>query len=144
MRQIHPDEMLGLIHANGVWSTVFGVAAEFILDYPKYDPSYFPGRGGVTFRDGLDVVTPQDGDRYLKALSAGVVPREELAALVEGYGSERTRPVVLIDFDGALFVSSFFDQAFEEEAGLGWNSRYGDPMAFAPPDLQEVWPPFNE
>ena len=86
------------------------------------------------------VVAPQDGERYLKALREGLVPREDLDALVEQYGPQRTRPVAVIDFDNALFVSPFFDQALEDEVGPGWSGSCGDPMVSAPPEFQApVW-----
>ena len=65
-------------------------------------------------------------------------------ALLNEYGPDRTRPIVLIDFDNALFVSAFFDQALEDEVGAGWTGSYSDPMQHAPAELQAIWPPFPE
>ena len=131
-----------LIKLGDKWYFAVGTTADFVLDYPSYDPTYFPGRGSFTFRDGLDVVSPADGERYLAALAEGVVSVDEIDSVLKEYGPDRTRPQFLIDFDNASFTSSFFDQALEDEVGAGWTGSYSDPMAAAPPHLQAIWPPF--
>ena len=132
-----------MVRVRGAWFYAIGATATFILDYPAYDPSYVPGRYGVVFRDGLDVVTPADGFRFLHALGDGVAAFDEIRDVVAMHGLSRTRPQFLIDFDSALFVSAFFDQALEDEAGPGWSSSYTDPMEAAPAEFQEIWPAFN-
>ena len=134
----------GLVTVRSAWFFVVGTTADFILDYPAYDPSCFPGRHGVTFRDGLDVVTPADGFRYLAALGAGVIGIDQVGSVIDEYGLDRTRPRFLIDFDKATFTSAFFDQALEGEVGEGWSSSYSDPIAASPPHVQSIWPPFDE
>ena len=139
--ELHIDQHGGLVHCNDEWFLVMGFVADFILDYASYDPTYSPD--DYVFRDGLVVVTPNDGLQYLAALRSRSVARPEFAALLERYGPDRTRPIALIDFDNALFVSSFFDQALEDEVGDGWTGSYSDPMAAAPAELQAIWPPFE-
>lgn len=132
-----------IVQVRGAWFYVIGTTADFIMDYPSYDPTYFPGRGGIVFRGGLDVVSPTDGFQYLAALAEGVASIADVGTIVEKYGPDRTRPQFLIDFDNAMFISAFFDQALEDEVGPGWTGSYTDPLASAPAELQAIWPPFE-
>ena len=144
MMDLHIDQQAGLVRVGGEWFLVMGYVADFILDYPAYDPNYDPSRRPTPFRNGLMTVTPQDGHAYMEALAHRSLPLDQVGALLNEYGPDRTRPIILIDFDNALFVSAFFDQALEDEVGAGWTGSYADPMQHAPPELQAIWPPFPE
>ena len=143
MIEIRSIDHPGIVKVQHAWFYVIGTTADFILDYPSYDPTYDPNQRPVPFRDGLLVVTPDDGFRYLHALREGVVPIDSLDELVAEYGPDRTRPQFLIDFDSATFASAFFDQTLEDEVAPGWTGSYSDPMAACPISLQGTWPPFK-
>ena len=144
MTEIRSIDHPALVTIKNAWFYVLGTTADFILDYPSYDPNYDPSTRPVPFRAGLMVVTPQDGFLYLSAFEERVFAIGDLGPLIDEYGLDRTRPQFLVDFDNATFTSAFFDQALEGEVGEGWSSSYSDPIAASPPHVQSIWPPFDE
>lgn len=138
-RELHSIEGTGLVTIRGAWFFVVGTDAEFILDYPSYDPRYDPVED-ANFRRGLAVVRPQDGFTYLQAMNDdGVYPIDDIPSFIDQHGAERVQPIVLIDFDNARFVSTFFDLPLEDHAGTGWESTYEDLFNYVPHHIAAHW-----
>jgi hypothetical protein len=87
------------------------------------------------------VVTPDDGFAYLHAMREGVFPITDIESFIEHNDAERVQPIVLIDFDNAKFVSSFFDLPMEDHAGLGWDASYEDLLDHVPETIAAHWRP---
>lgn len=141
-RKLDSIEGTGLVTIQGAWFFVVGTDGEFILDMDSYDPTYDPTQWEHEFRGGLDVVTPDDGFAYLHAMREGVFPVSDIESFIDANDAERVRPIVLIDFDNAKFVSSFFDLPFEDHAGDGWDATYvEDLLAHLPDTIAAHWRP---
>ncbi|MEL6984098.1 MAG: hypothetical protein AAFO29_16860 [Actinomycetota bacterium] len=139
-RKLISIESTGLVTIRGAWYLVVGTHAHFILDYPGYDPSYDPVEN-ATFRGGLAVVAPDDGFAYLHALRERVFPITDIESFIDANDAERIRPIVLIDFDNAAFVSSFFDLPMEDHAAPGWDASYEDLLDHVPDTIAAHWRP---
>ena len=85
------------------------------------------------------VVTPGDGFAYLQAMAENVFPVETIRGFVDVGGKQRTRPVVIIDFDRAMLVSTYGDQALEDAVGDGWDGHYGEVLDHIPEELAAHW-----
>ena len=144
MTEFRSIDFAALVVVDGHCFYVVATPGELIMDYPAYDPSFDTDDPEYVFRNGLHVVGPSDGHRFLESLGRSPHRIDELGPILSEYGPDRTRPIVLIDFDNATFTSSFFDQALEDEVGAGWTGSYADPMQHASPELQAIWPPFPE
>ncbi len=131
-------EGAGLVTIRGAWFFVIGTDAEFILDYPSYDPEYDPV-DDASFRGGLAVVRPQDGFAYLQAMNDRVFAIDDINSFIEQQGAERVQPIVLIDFDHARFVSTFFVLPLEDHAGTDWESAYDDLFNYVPDHIAAHW-----
>lgn len=130
-RSIAEIELPALVRVGGTWFYLLATHGELILDYAAYDPSYDPTAWEDPFRGDLLTVLPSDGFQFLEALRDGVFPLEAIRQFVDLNGG-RARPVVVIDFDDAKFVSSFYDQALETLCGGSWAAEFGDPLAEVP------------
>jgi hypothetical protein len=138
-RRIQEMEIPGLVRLDGVWHYVLGTLAEWILDYPAYDPSYDQTQWSDLFRSGLLRVGLEDGSAFLSAMHSGEIPVEELDSFVAFNSQERSRPRVLVDFDAGSFMSSFYDVALEEYSGEDWQADFGDPLADVPDEIARWW-----
>lgn len=139
-RKIASGELPGVVRVDGEFHYLLLFVAEWILDYDAYDPSHPTGADeNGHFRNGLWVVGPGDGRRFLAAVDEFEVASDQLDALSAVNGL-RSRPQVFIDFDTGRQVSWFYDIAVETYAGAGWDARFGDPVPLLPTETQERWP----
>jgi len=132
-------EMAGLVRVRGAWFYVLGTTAEFVPDCPRYDPTFDPTQWDYEFRDGLMTVHLDDAYAYLHALRDRVFPVEDIPSLVAENGIDASRPVVLINFDRALFVSTFFQLPLEDHVSEEWSTHFDDLFDFAPDHIAAHW-----
>lgn len=140
-RTLASIELPGLVSVRGAWFYVLGTIAEFVLDYPSYDPSYNPSEWDHEFRGGLLCVSPEDGFAYLAQLSEQAFGLSAMDGFIALNGPGRSRPVVLIDFDRKKYVSTYFDQPMQDHAGTGWVSEFAEPLGHAPTEVAQYWGP---
>jgi len=137
-RPIAEVELPALVRVRGAWFYLLATHGELILDYAGYDPSYDPDAWADPFRGDLLTVLPSDGFRFLNALQEAVFPVETIPRFVDLNGP-RARPVAVIDFDAARFVSSVYDQALETLCGGSWDGEFGDPLTEIPEPISAVF-----
>lgn len=140
IRKIKSGELPGVVRVDGEFHYLLLFVAEWILDYDAYDPSHPAGDDDDGhFRQGLWVVDPADGRRFLDAVRDYEIPGEQLDALSAVNGL-RSRPQVFVDFDTGRQYSWFFDIAVETYAGRAWEASFGDPLPHLRVGDRERWP----
>ncbi len=133
-RKIAEVELPAIVRVRGAWFVVLATHGELILDYQSYDPTYDPSQWEADPLGGLLRVEPRHGFRFLANLDERVFPIGAARGMVALNG-ERARPVVLVDFDTGIFVSSHYDQALETLCGEAWAGSFGDPLREIPAEI---------
>ncbi len=138
-RAIHHAEIPGVVCVKGEDFYLLGFSADWIFDYASYNPTDDPAGWDYTFRGGLLTVLPDHGFLFLEALKGAIVPAPQLKELIETNGLGRTHPQVAANFDQGKYVSSFYDQPWEDYAGEAWEARFGDPLDLVADEMALLW-----
>lgn len=128
------DDIIGAVSANNQWIVLAANPYQWALDPRKLEDVKQPWNG--LFRkndDDIKLVLEPDSQR---------ITLDELNALRDSghYREQDLQLTVLVDFDRKLFVSAFYDQPLEKYTPQDWDSRFADPLPFAPLEIQKWWP----
>lgn len=143
------DEWLGAVCYQGKYRFFLEHTAWWILDYASYDPSSLAdGEDNSYFRNGI-LVVDENAEEFLEAMKEAEILLDDLRRLVnkqhkitladeDDYRGD-LQLVFLVNFDEKLYVSMFFDVAYEEYVPKGWKGVFDDPLKYVPKEIQDIW-----
>jgi hypothetical protein len=120
------EEWWGIALYQGNLYALTGILAEFILDYPAYDPDFSASPNAASFRGGALRVTQENIPQFLQALKARVLTPQDVQSFLDSLVDE-SRLIAFIDFDSRQFVHSYYDLALEDYIPKGWRGKLGNP-----------------
>lgn len=135
---LETDELLGIIYWNSTFRLYGAWLADWILDYPTYDPGYDTYEEQKLFRGGLLVVRPDQGAEYCEVMRENEIDREELKEYLKHHAS-RTPLDFYVDFSRALFVNGFHEVPIEDYVPAGWTGIEDEAMDYLPDDIKAFW-----
>jgi hypothetical protein len=111
----------------------------WVLNHPKYAPSYNPENCDYVFRDNVLNITDDKIEDFIQAIE---VDKIDVASV--GMASYRFMDVFLffVDFDSKTFISYFHDIDIEEYLpDEKWIGKFEDPINYLPENLiKKVFP----
>ena len=114
--------------------------AYWILNCPKYDPTYDPNEWDFVFRDNVLILTDDNYEKFIQAISIDkidlVIDDDELVSIP----IERRKLHFFIDLDNKIFVNKFPDIALEEYLpDLTWQGLFNNPKIYLPSKISKLF-----
>lgn len=135
-RRVSDDDLIGGVLIASKWRFYAGTVAEWILDYPRYDPSAVNHESFSQFRNGLAVVTNSNKHEYCYAMGPYELSLSDIDLLANSnveYGCELS---VIVDFDNNIYINGFSEIPMHQFVPMGWRGYEGDPLSYLPENLR--------
>jgi hypothetical protein len=120
------EDLLGVAIYQGAVYTLLGVLVDFMPDYQAYDPEGSATEEAREFREGVLTLSVEAAPRFLRALNAKLLTRDQAEFLASK--TDEPELTFFVDFDSRRFVHSYFDLAFEDYCPRGWKCLLGRPQ----------------
>lgn len=141
VNNLHPDDLIGAVRHQHVWRLFAGTVAEWILDYPRYDPSFDPAQSKVDFRNNLLRVDETNAAEFCEAMKPYELLAQDIQQLVETGEIVNWPLMIMLDFDNKVLVNEFREVPIHEYVPAGWTAYEDLAIARVPESIQALWTP---
>lgn len=139
VNDLHPDDLIGAVHHQGNWRLFSGTVAEWILDYPRYDPGFKSVQGEAVFRNNLLRVDETNAAEFCEAMEPYELFAEDVRRLVETGEAVNWPLMVVINFDNKVFVNGFSEVPIHEYVPAGWTAYEDIASEHVPESIRALW-----